>query len=150
LRVAESAGNRLIAVLSNTYRYDEEDLEVDQIIGDNATLLNDDLYLALKPASRNLCEIRLAAMVDANPPRIVTNPEGKFALPHRRRLGGAQHPCRDARCDEGVRQPLRQARRDGWRCRGQPDGPCGRLMRPSGRVCRAIALNGWDRAGVLS
>ena len=80
LIAARRAGNRLIAVLSNAYREDEAELEVDQIIGDNATLPNDDLYVALKPLSRNLGEVDLAAMVDAKPQRIVANPEGKFAL----------------------------------------------------------------------
>jgi NADPH-dependent 2,4-dienoyl-CoA reductase/sulfur reductase-like enzyme len=80
LIAARRAGNRLIAVLSNAYREDEAELEVDQIIGDNATLPNDDLYVALKPLSRNLGEVDLAAMVDAKPQRIAANPEGKFAL----------------------------------------------------------------------
>jgi hypothetical protein len=57
---------RLIAVLSNTYREDEEEVEVDQIIGDNATLPNDDLYVALKPLSRNLGEVDLTAMVEGS------------------------------------------------------------------------------------
>jgi len=77
---ARRAANRLVAILSNTYREDVEELEVDQIIGDNATLPNDELYLALKPLSRNLGEIDLAAMAEAKPQRIVTNPEGTFAL----------------------------------------------------------------------
>jgi hypothetical protein len=80
LIAARRAGNRLIAVLSNTYRDDEDKLEVDQVIGDNATLPNDDLYYALKPLSRNLGEVDLAAMVEAKPQRIISNPEGKFTL----------------------------------------------------------------------
>jgi NADPH-dependent 2,4-dienoyl-CoA reductase/sulfur reductase-like enzyme len=74
------ASNRLVAVLSNIYREDEEELEFDQVIGDNATLSNDELYHALKPLSRNLGELDLVAMAEAKPQRIATNPEGPFAL----------------------------------------------------------------------
>jgi N,N-dimethylglycine/sarcosine dehydrogenase len=77
---ARRASNRLVAVLSNTYREDAEELEFDQIIGDNATLPNEELYLALKPLSRNLGEVDLTAMAEAKPQRIVANPEGRFAL----------------------------------------------------------------------
>jgi len=74
------AANRLVAILSNTYREDAEELEFDQVIGDVATLPNDDLYRRLKPLSRNLGEIDLAAMAEAKPQQIVTNPAGAFAL----------------------------------------------------------------------
>jgi hypothetical protein len=74
------ASNRLVAVVSNTYREDEEELEFDEIVGDNATLPNDELYHALKPLSRNLGELDLVAMAEAKPQRIVTNSEGTFSL----------------------------------------------------------------------
>jgi len=80
LQAVRRASNRLIAVVSNTYREDQEELEFDQIIGDNATLPNDELYHALKPLSRNLGELDLVAMVEAKPQRIVTNSAGAFAL----------------------------------------------------------------------
>ena len=77
---ARRSANRLVAVISNTYRNDAVELEVDQIIGDNATLPNDDLYQELKPLSRNLGEADLVAMTEARPQSISTNPDGKFAL----------------------------------------------------------------------
>ncbi len=80
LLAVRRAGNRLVAVVSNTYRDDAEELEFDQIIGDNGTLPNDELYFALKPLSRNLGELDLPAMAEAKPQRILTNPDGKFAL----------------------------------------------------------------------
>jgi dimethylglycine catabolism A len=70
----------LVAVISNTYREDEEELEFDQIIGDNATLPNDELYTVLKPLSRNLGELDLVAMAAAKPQTILTNPDSPFAL----------------------------------------------------------------------
>jgi len=80
LLAVRRASNRLVAVLSNTYREDAEEREFDQVIGDNATLSNDELYLALKPLSRNLGEVDIGAMAEAKPQRIVSNPEGAFAL----------------------------------------------------------------------
>jgi 2,4-dienoyl-CoA reductase-like NADH-dependent reductase (Old Yellow Enzyme family) len=80
LQAVRRASNRLVAVVSNIYREDEEQLEFDQIIGDNATLPNDELYNALKPLSRNLGELDLSAMAEAKPQRIVNNPDGAFAL----------------------------------------------------------------------
>jgi 2,4-dienoyl-CoA reductase-like NADH-dependent reductase (Old Yellow Enzyme family) len=80
LQAVRRAANRLIAVLSNTYREDEEELEFDQVIGDNATLPNTDLYDALKPFSRNLGELDLTAMAEARPQAIVNNGKGAFAL----------------------------------------------------------------------
>ena len=55
-------------------------MEFDQVIGDNATLPNDELYHALKPHSRNLGELDLAAMAEATPQLVLTNPEGAFTL----------------------------------------------------------------------
>jgi hypothetical protein len=80
LLAVRRASNRLVAVVSNTYREDMQELEFDQVIGDNATLPNDDLYVALKPLSLNLGEVDLAAMAEAKPQRIVTNSAGKFSL----------------------------------------------------------------------
>jgi hypothetical protein len=80
LQAVRRASNRLVAVVSNTYREDEEELEFDQVIGDNATLPNDELYHALKPLSLNLGELDLAAMAEARAQCVVTNPEGAFAL----------------------------------------------------------------------
>jgi hypothetical protein len=80
LLAVRRASNRLVAVVSNTYREDAQELEFDQVIGDNATLPNDELYVALKPLSHNLGEVDLAAMAEAKPQRIVTNSAGKFSL----------------------------------------------------------------------
>jgi dimethylglycine catabolism A len=80
LQAVRRASNRLVAILSNTYREDEEELEFDQVIGDNATLPNHELYDALKPLSRNLGELDLTAMAEARPQAIVNNHQGMFAL----------------------------------------------------------------------
>ena len=53
---------------------------VDQVIGDYGTVPNDDLYLALKPQSRNLGEMDLHALAEYEAQAIDTNEEGKFFL----------------------------------------------------------------------
>lgn len=73
-------GNKLLAAAQNTYSDKIRELEVDQVIGDNGTSPNDDIYTALKPLSRNLGEVDLRALADARPQMIVNNPDGKFAL----------------------------------------------------------------------
>jgi NADPH-dependent 2,4-dienoyl-CoA reductase/sulfur reductase-like enzyme len=73
-------GNRLVAVLENTYSKKTREMVVDQVIGDNGTLPNDALYFALKPASRNLGEVDLRALADARAQTEVRNPAGMFSL----------------------------------------------------------------------
>ena len=76
----ERDGNRLEAMLANTYRDDREPRLVDQVVGDYGTLPNDALYRALKPLSRNLGEADLRAMAEAAPQWIETNARGRFML----------------------------------------------------------------------
>ncbi|ATN35983.1 N-methylproline demethylase [Rhizobium sp. ACO-34A] len=72
--------NKLLAVIENTYSGKTEDVLVDQVVGDNGTLANDELYFELKPLSSNLGEVDLRALADARPQTIVNNPEGGFTL----------------------------------------------------------------------
>jgi len=73
-------GNKLLAAVQNTYSEKIRELPFDHVIGDNGTLPNDDVYLALKPLSRNLGEVDLRALADARPQAVVNNPEGTFDL----------------------------------------------------------------------
>ncbi|MFD2032948.1 hypothetical protein ACFSKM_26870 [Ancylobacter dichloromethanicus] len=73
-------GNGLVATVENTYSEKRREIPVDQVIGDNGTLPNDDVYVALKPLSRNLGEVDLRALADAREQSIVSNPEGRFVL----------------------------------------------------------------------
>jgi 2,4-dienoyl-CoA reductase-like NADH-dependent reductase (Old Yellow Enzyme family) len=80
LTAVRAEGNKLVAVLENTYREIIEERVVDQVIGDYGTVPNDDLYLALKQQSRNLGEMDLYALADYEAQAIDNNPEGKFFL----------------------------------------------------------------------
>ncbi len=79
-------GNRLKAVLANTYSDSQSERLVDMVVGDYATLPNAELYEALKPLSRNLGETDLKAMAAGQPQQVNRNPEGKFFL---HRIGDA-------------------------------------------------------------
>ena len=73
-------GNKLVAVLANTYTHQEEERVVDQVVGECGTMPNDALYFALKPFAKNKGELDLRAAADAKPQTLVTNPEGAFQL----------------------------------------------------------------------
>jgi 2,4-dienoyl-CoA reductase-like NADH-dependent reductase (Old Yellow Enzyme family) len=74
------AGNRLKATLANAFTGAERQRIVDMVVGDNATLPNDELYHALKPLSRNLGEVDLHALAEARPQAVVRNGDGRFDL----------------------------------------------------------------------
>lgn len=73
-------GNKLRAVLENTYSGARSERVVDRVVGDYGTLPNADLYELLKPTSRNLGEIDLAALAAARPQAVDANPDGAFFL----------------------------------------------------------------------
>ena len=73
-------GNRLLAGLANMFTGEREERLVDRVIGDHGTLPNDTLYFALKPRSKNLGEVDLAAMAEARPQQLAPNPDGDFRL----------------------------------------------------------------------
>ncbi len=73
-------GNRLTVAIANTYGGAPSERTVDQIVIDNATLPNDDLYFALKPQSTNAGEIDIEALVSGQPQTGVNNPDGSFQL----------------------------------------------------------------------
>ena len=74
------SSNRLSAEITNIYNDVSREIEVDQVIGENGSLPNDELYFELKPESRNLGEADLRAMASFAPQTIDTNPDGGFFL----------------------------------------------------------------------
>lgn len=80
LRSVKSTGNSLIATLRNEYTLEEETREVDQIVSDHGTVPNDELYMELKPRSRNLGAIDHRALIEGRPQTVTSNPEGAFML----------------------------------------------------------------------
>ncbi|HLT02467.1 MAG TPA: FAD-dependent oxidoreductase, partial [Geminicoccaceae bacterium] len=80
LRAVRREGNRLAAVLYDEYTGALEERLVDQVVVEHGTLPADDLYFELKPASSNLGEIDLDALLAGRPQRTVNNPDGRFQL----------------------------------------------------------------------
>jgi 2,4-dienoyl-CoA reductase-like NADH-dependent reductase (Old Yellow Enzyme family) len=80
LTAVRASGNKLIAVLENTYLDQVEERVVDQVVGDYGTAPNEDLYLALKPDSHNLGQLDLDALAAFAPQTLDVNPEGRFFL----------------------------------------------------------------------
>ena len=80
LRAIRREGNRLAAVLYDEYARAFEERLVDQVVVEHGTLPADDLYFELKPASSNLGEIDLDALLAGRPQSKVNNPDGSFQL----------------------------------------------------------------------
>ena len=74
------SGNKLVAVLANTYMDEVEERIVDQVVGDYGTLPNDDLYEELKAGSKNLGELDLEELAAFSAQTRVRNPQGKYFL----------------------------------------------------------------------
>jgi len=74
------SGNKLVAVLANTYSDETEERIVDQVVGDYGTLPNDDLYEVLKPDSKNWGELDLDALIAYRAQARVRNAEGSYFL----------------------------------------------------------------------
>ena len=73
-------GNKLVAVLTNTYTGRVEERQVDQVVADYGTRPNVDLYEQLKSDSKNLGELDLAALRDYEPQLINSNLQGNYYL----------------------------------------------------------------------
>ena len=76
-----ASANKLVAVLENTYRYDQRmERVVDQVIGDYGTSPNVELYETLKPYSRNQGQVDLEALAGFAPQTIDLEPARSFFL----------------------------------------------------------------------
>lgn len=80
LRAVKRQGNKLAAELYNQYTKTTAERVVDQVVVEHGTIPADELYFQLKPLSRNLGELDLAAFTAVRPQSLVNNPEGSFQL----------------------------------------------------------------------
>jgi pyruvate/2-oxoglutarate dehydrogenase complex dihydrolipoamide dehydrogenase (E3) component len=76
----ERAGNQLKARIGTDYSDLVEEKLYDQVVVNYGTLPMDELYFALKPASRNLGEVDYDALIEGRVQALERNPEGRFAL----------------------------------------------------------------------
>jgi NADPH-dependent 2,4-dienoyl-CoA reductase/sulfur reductase-like enzyme len=80
LELVERSGNKLKAVMANSYSGVRSERLVDQVIGDYGAAPNSGLYEALKPGSRNLGAIDLHALAAARPQGLNGNIAGAYVL----------------------------------------------------------------------
>jgi 2,4-dienoyl-CoA reductase-like NADH-dependent reductase (Old Yellow Enzyme family) len=81
LQAVRRAGNRLVAVLGSDFAPGAtEEHEVDMVVAEHGTAPLDELYVALKPLSRNLGAVDYGALVRQQDPFAVRNPDGDFLL----------------------------------------------------------------------
>jgi NADPH-dependent 2,4-dienoyl-CoA reductase/sulfur reductase-like enzyme len=73
-------GNSLVAVLENEYTAQKEERVVDQVVVENGTRPNEDLYYALKPSSRNKGQIDNDALFDIKPQPVLLDDESGMIL----------------------------------------------------------------------
>jgi hypothetical protein len=81
LQAVRRAGNRLVAVLGSDFAPGAtEEHEVDMVVAEHGTAPLDELYVALKPLSRNLGAVDYGALVRQQDPFTLRNPDGDFLL----------------------------------------------------------------------
>lgn len=73
-------GNRLRATIGSDYSERTEERMIDTVIVEHGTLPLDELYLALKPLSRNLGAVDYDQFIEVVPQSLNSNPDGTFQL----------------------------------------------------------------------
>ncbi|MDN5786249.1 NADH:flavin oxidoreductase [Pseudorhodobacter sp.] len=73
-------GNELVATVGSDYGDVTRERRVDQVVVNNGTVPLDDLYFALKPASKNLGQVDYEAFIVRQPQQAHPNPAGRFEL----------------------------------------------------------------------
>lgn len=79
LRVSRNGG-RLLAVAGSDYESVRRERYIDQVVVNDGTLPNEELYFALKPLSANLGELDHDRLLAGQPQSICRNPQGTFQL----------------------------------------------------------------------
>ncbi|MEX3314268.1 FAD-dependent oxidoreductase [Sulfitobacter sp. PS-8MA] len=76
----ERLGNRLRATLGTDYSDRVTHAEYDQVVVNYGTMPLDELYFDLRPLSRNGGAVDHSALINGEPQRLETNPDGAFQL----------------------------------------------------------------------
>lgn len=71
---------KLLAVIGSDYGGVRQERRVDQVVVNDGTVPNDELYFALKPQSANLGEVDHDRLIAGLPQALRTNPRGRFQL----------------------------------------------------------------------
>ncbi|WP_117190825.1 NADH:flavin oxidoreductase [Rhizobium terrae] len=78
LKSVRRDGNALVAVLGSDFSGAAQERQVAQVVVEHGTIANADLYLALKPLSRNLGAVDYKALLARRPPLPEKQPQGAF------------------------------------------------------------------------
>lgn len=73
-------GGRLLAVAGSDYESVRRERRIDQVVVNDGTLPNEELYFALKPLAANLGEVDHDRLLAGRPQSICRNPQGTFQL----------------------------------------------------------------------
>jgi NADPH-dependent 2,4-dienoyl-CoA reductase/sulfur reductase-like enzyme len=80
LRSVSRDGGRLLAIVGSDYDSVRGERRIDQVVVNDGTVPNEELYLALKPLSANLGEVDHDRLLAGQPQSICRNPQGTFQL----------------------------------------------------------------------
>jgi 2,4-dienoyl-CoA reductase-like NADH-dependent reductase (Old Yellow Enzyme family) len=80
LKSVRREGGRLLAVLGSDYDSVQKERCTDQVVINDGTLPNEELYFALKPLSANLGELDHDRLIAGQQQSICRNPQGSFQL----------------------------------------------------------------------
>jgi 2,4-dienoyl-CoA reductase-like NADH-dependent reductase (Old Yellow Enzyme family) len=73
-------GDELLAVVGSDYGGVRQERRIDQVVVNDGTVPNDELYFALKPLSANLGELDHERLIEGLPQSLCRNPQGRFQL----------------------------------------------------------------------
>jgi hypothetical protein len=80
LRRVVRSSDKLVAVLRNEYTGEDVERVVDQVVVEQGTLPNDEVYGDLTDGSTNGGALDLEAFARAQPQRLRSNPDGRYQL----------------------------------------------------------------------
>ncbi|HEX8756803.1 MAG TPA: N-methylproline demethylase, partial [Steroidobacteraceae bacterium] len=73
-------GDRLLAAIGSDYDNVRAERRIDQVVVNDGTVPNEELYYTLKPLSANLGEVDYDRLLAGQPQSICRNPQGTFQL----------------------------------------------------------------------
>lgn len=80
LRRVSRDGGRLLAIVGSDYDSVRGERRIDQVVVNDGTVPNEELYFALKPLSANLGEVDHDRLFAGQPQSLCRNPQGTFQL----------------------------------------------------------------------
>ncbi|WP_343560928.1 NADH:flavin oxidoreductase [Kiloniella sp. b19] len=80
LKDVKRDGNRLLASIGTDYSDLRKERSYDQIVVNHGIIPLEDLYYDLKPLSSNLGEVDYEALIEGQPQKVSSNPDGAFKL----------------------------------------------------------------------